>query len=125
VLELLTFVLVGFIFHKSIDQLKGSFFAYLLLFAFMLPTTWWLREWERRGASTKKLVHGWAISVSLFMILIQVASYYSAINLKFITNLDWGAFFFAMVCGVSVVYITAIFYIPIKLGNRSGRKYQP
>jgi hypothetical protein len=85
-------------------------------------TTWWLREWEQRGVSIKKLAHGWAISISLFLITVQIASFYSAIKLNFITSLDWGIFIFAMTMGVFVTYITALIYIPQMIANRNAKK---
>lgn len=121
-LELLIFAIAGLIFHKSINDLRAPFLTFAILWLIMLPTVWWLREWERRGASIKKLTHGWAISMSLFLILAQIAFFYSASKLRLISNLDWGGVYFAMFCGIVVVYIAALFYVPLVITNRAAKK---
>lgn len=104
-LELGPFVIAAWVLKKSAGELAGPYLAFAVPWAVTAPVVWWLRKWEMRGVSPKRLAHGWGLSMAFFGVAEVAATFYSGVELRLMDPRD------AVISFVVMVLLSApIFY---------------
>ncbi|MGB6691060.1 MAG: hypothetical protein WBE76_24770 [Terracidiphilus sp.] len=88
VLELGPFLITGWVFKKTAGELAIPYLAFAVPWAIMAPLIWWLRKWEERGVSPRRVARGWGLSMVLFGFAVGFAVFYLGINLHLIAPRD-------------------------------------
>jgi hypothetical protein len=107
VMELGPFLIAAQVLNKTAGELAGPYLAFAVPWAIMATLIWWLRKWDERGVSPKRLAHGWSLSVALFGVAMAIAVSYSGVKLGFMYPMDaiGGLAVFALL-SVSISYFT-------------------
>ncbi len=92
--------------QKSADEMAGPYLAFAAPGPFFLLMAMWLRVWEDRGASPRRLALLWALMVMLFVLVTDGAIVYSGTALTLIDPQDVLAFIVAGVFGAFVAALT-------------------
>jgi chromate transport protein ChrA len=107
VLEMGPFLITGWVLKKTAGGLARSYLAFALPAAIIMPLIWWLRKWEEKCTSPKRVARGWGLSVALFDIAMMVALFYSGVVLGLIDPRNAvGGFIVAVLGSVSIVYFS-------------------
>jgi len=116
VLELGPFRIAALVLKKTAGELAGPYLAFAVPWAIMAPLIWWLKKWEARDVSPKRLARGWGLSMVLFGVAVTFAVFYSGIKLGFVDMTD------AVIDFVLTVLVSApIFYFVMHhMANRSS-----
>ena len=85
VFMLLPTVLVMLYFHKSEVEVAGPYLAFAVPVPVFVLLATWLRVLEDRGWSPRQLALGWSLMMFLFSLVGGVATFYSAIRLRFVS----------------------------------------
>jgi hypothetical protein len=107
VLELGPFLIAGWVFKKTANELAGPYLAFAAPWAIMAPLIWWLRKWEETGVSPKRVAHGWGLSMALFGVAVAVAVFYSGVALRLVDRKDAiVSFIVGVLLSVPIFYYT-------------------
>jgi drug/metabolite transporter (DMT)-like permease len=118
VLELGLFVIVKQGLHATEGELAGPYLAFAVPGVIVLLLAWWLRKWEERGPSPRRLALGWGLSGLLFFCAVAIAFFYSGVELHLL-NLGVVASF--IVVGVGGVLIASFSLYHSALRSISAR----
>jgi membrane protease YdiL (CAAX protease family) len=108
VAELGFFVLIKRFFRATWSELAGPYLAFAMAMMFFLLLVWWLRNWEKRNPSPRRLALGWGLSVAVFASMVDGAFAYSGVVLGLINPhavRDWGGWSFAVIASILCVSI--------------------
>jgi hypothetical protein len=125
-LELGPFLIAKQVFNKTAGDLAGPYLAFALPAVVVMPLIWWLRKWEERGASPKRVARGWGTSVALFGVAVVVAVFYSGIELRLMNPRDAiGGFVASVLLSVPIFYF-GIYHRALKvISTRATGKQMP
>jgi hypothetical protein len=126
-LELGQFFILGRVLKKTAGELVGSYLAFATPAAIIMPLIWWLRKWEERGASPKRLARGWGLGTALFAIGVDVAVFYSGMVLHLMNPTDVvGGFITAVLISVPISYFVAYHLTLARISSRvTGNRGAP
>lgn len=79
---------VMLVLHKTAGEMAGPYLAYAVPGPIFQLVALWLRTWENRGASPKRLALAWVLCTTLFMFTIIGATAYSGAELNLIDPED-------------------------------------
>ena len=103
-LILVPVLFVMLVLHKTAGEMVGPYVAFALPGPIFLLVSMWLRVWEDRGASPRRLALAWSICILLFMFVGLGATFYSGVELHLINLQDAvGGFVVACVAGALIV----------------------
>ncbi len=107
VLELGPFLIAAQVLNKTAGELVGPYLVFAAPAVIIMPLIWWLRKWEERGVSPKRLAHGWSLSLVLFGVAVDVAVSYSGVKFGFMSPMDAiGGLAVFILLSVSISYLT-------------------
>jgi hypothetical protein len=113
-LELGPFLIAGHLLKKTAGELAGPYLAFAVPWAIMAPLIWWLRKWEERAVSPKRLAHGWGLSMALFVVVLGVAVFYSGVEFGLMDRKDAvDSFIVTALWGGCIVYFT-LYHMALK-----------
>ncbi len=121
ILELALFVVIGLVARKSVGELVGPYLAFAAPASIVLALVWWLKNWEKRGASPRRLALGWCLSAVFFFSGTAIALVYSGIVLRLVDQRNIVIFVVACVAGVFVVSFSAYFQLRPRIFERAAR----
>ncbi len=87
-LEAGPFLIAKHVLRKTTGELAGPYLAFAVPWAILAPIIWWLRKWEEKGVTPKRLARGWGASMVLFVVAVGVAVFYSGVKFGFISPID-------------------------------------
>ncbi|MGB6871087.1 MAG: hypothetical protein WBD93_15855 [Acidobacteriaceae bacterium] len=77
VLEISSFVILGFALKKTAIELAGPYFAIAAPSSVMFFVIWQLNRRVAEGVKPQELARNWSLSVAIFFVAMAVAIYYS------------------------------------------------
>lgn len=127
VLELGPFFIAGRVLKKNAGELAGPYLAFAVPWAIMTPLIWWLRKWEERDASPKRLARGWGLSMALFSVTVMGALFYSGVELRLMNRADaMGGFIVGVLLSVPISYFVLYQRALTRISSRTtGRQGSP
>jgi hypothetical protein len=122
-LEVGLFLVVGLFLRKSASELAIPYLAFLVPAMILMPLVWWLRKWEEKGVSTKRLACGWGASVALFCVAVAVAAMYSGVRLGLMDSTDAvGGLLVSVLLGVPISYFTLHYMVITGAPSRAAAR---
>ena len=123
VLELGPFLIAAWLLKKTAGELAGPYLAFAAPWVIFVPLIWWLRRWEETGASPKRLARGWGLSMALFGIAVEVAVFYSGVELHLMDQNDAvGGFIVALLLGIPILYLGMYYKSLRTISSRAAEK---
>jgi hypothetical protein len=113
--------------NKTAGELAGPYLAFAVPWAIFAPLIWWLRKWEERGASPKRLARGWGLGMALFDIAVDVAVFYSGMVLHLMDpTLVVGAFITTVLMSAPTSYFVVYHLVLARISSRvAGNRDTP
>lgn len=68
--------------HRTSSDLVRPYCAFALPVLIFLPLAWWLRIWEKRGASPRQLASCWTCLMIILASMVIAAFFYSGVELR-------------------------------------------
>jgi len=122
-LEIMPFLILGLALKKTAAELAGPYLACAMPAAILMPLVWWLRRREDKGASPKRLAHGWGASVALFSVAMVVATIYSGVKLGFMDpKYALGGLVVSVLLSVPISYFTLYYMAMTRISSRAAAK---
>jgi hypothetical protein len=104
-LEAGPFLIARWVLRKAPGELAGPYLAFAVPAIIIMPLVWWLRKWESKGASPKRVARGWGLSVAIFGVAGIAALSYSGVALRLMDRVDAEVNFVVMVLlSVPILY---------------------
>jgi hypothetical protein len=108
--------------NKTAGELTGPYIAFAAPWATFAPLIWWLRKWEERGASPKRLARGWGLGMAFFSIMVDVAVFYSG-RVLHLMNPTYvvGGFITTVLIGIPISYFVVYHLVLVRIPARAAR----
>lgn len=106
--QLALFVLIKRIFHASWDELVGPYLAATASVWIFLVLIWRLKAWKKNNPSPKAYALGWALSMALFITMIDGSWAYLGVEIRLIGPSildDWASWGFAIALTIISAFV--------------------
>lgn len=122
-LEAGEFAVAKQILHATETELVGPYLAFAVPGAVILPLAWWLKKWEKRAPSPKRLALGWSLCTALFFCVAIAAFYYTGVHLQLLKLSNVWIFVVEAAAGVLVGAIGMYRMVLPRISARSHRAF--
>jgi len=120
-LELGPFVIVKHVLHTTEEKLAGPYLAFAVPGVIVLLLAWWLRKWEERGPSPRRLAFGWGLSAAFFFSAVAGAFFYSGVTLHLLNPSKIGSFITVGALGVLIASFSLYYTALSRISARATR----